>query len=527
MGSLGAFVFAVALVGGAGHDNTVLLDFSADWCEPCKLMVPTMRRLEMEGLPVRRVNVDQFPRLVEHWKVGSIPCYILVRDGREVERVVGAASYDRLARMFEKSGHTRPAASSDRGWASANPTDAVRSRPNDGPDAATYRGQSPDPGLARRVVEAASDFAGDLGNAARGGSPEPERSDVPNPDGSVASGSPVHSPGNTSLSNDRSASSDGSMRADHGTDDAERRAAESSVRLRLEESNGHAFGTGTIIDVHGDEALVVTCGHLFRESNGQAAIRIELVGIGTGSESGGPFPGQLIAYDAGDRDIALVSFRPGTPVRPAPVAATVESIRSGEPVFGMGCDHGGPLSILRGRITTVDRYSGRQAYAHNIEVSGEPVDGRSGGGLFNLKGELIGVCNAADPADHEGIYAGLKTVHWQLAQVGQERVFQTRASGETPIASRDGEPPARSGSSSHPSPADAVGTSDADRVSRSDATSANLLQALESGAELICVVRNASGGDKVLVLDADSRELLERLARAQLAERPPSGTIRR
>jgi S1-C subfamily serine protease len=51
------------------------------------------------------------------------------------------------------------------------------------------------------------------------------------------------------------------------------------------------------------------------------------------------------------------------------------------------------------------------------------VDGRSGGGLFNEQGELIGVCNAAAVEVDEGIYTALETIHWQIAAVDLEHLF--------------------------------------------------------------------------------------------------------
>ena len=50
----------------------------------------------------------------------------------------------------------------------------------------------------------------------------------------------------------------------------------SSVRLRVDDANGHSYGTGTIIDARSGEALVITCGHLFRDSQGKGPVMVEL-----------------------------------------------------------------------------------------------------------------------------------------------------------------------------------------------------------------------------------------------------------
>ena len=57
---------------------------------------------------------------------------------------------------------------------------------------------------------------------------------------------------------------------------AQQQALEATVRLRVVDATGVSHGTGTIIDVHGDEALVLTCGHIFRESQGRGEIFVEL-----------------------------------------------------------------------------------------------------------------------------------------------------------------------------------------------------------------------------------------------------------
>ena len=49
----------------------------------------------------------------------------------------------------------------------------------------------------------------------------------------------------------------------------------------MEDANGHSYGTGTIIDARGGEALVLTCGHIFRDSDGKGPITIDLVGLET------------------------------------------------------------------------------------------------------------------------------------------------------------------------------------------------------------------------------------------------------
>jgi thioredoxin 1 len=72
--------------------RTVLIDFTADWCGPCRTLAPVLRAVaERLGLSVGRVDADQCPRLVERFRVMALPTVLLLRDGTEVERLVGAA----------------------------------------------------------------------------------------------------------------------------------------------------------------------------------------------------------------------------------------------------------------------------------------------------------------------------------------------------------------------------------------------------------------------------------------------------
>ena len=142
-----------------------------------------------------------------------------------------------------------------------------------------------------------------------------------------------------------------------------------------------------------------------------------------------PLKGELIDFDF-YRDIGLVSIRPTLPVRPALISAPDQPLVAQTTVFSVGCDNGGQPHVERSRITRLNRYTGPP----NVEVSGAPTSGRSGGGLFAANGSLIGVCNAANEAENEGIYASLATIHWQLSQVGLDRLIPAPAQPAAAIA---------------------------------------------------------------------------------------------
>ena len=106
MVALDALALALVL---SGAGETVLLEFSAAWCGPCRSVAPTVERLAAEGYPIRPVDVDREPQLARQYGVTGVPCFVLLVDGREADRLMGAASYDRLVQMLAAE-RIRPAA---------------------------------------------------------------------------------------------------------------------------------------------------------------------------------------------------------------------------------------------------------------------------------------------------------------------------------------------------------------------------------------------------------------------------------
>ena len=72
-------------------EKTVLIDFYADWCGPCKMMAPVVERVasENEDLKVVKVNIDNEEELAIKYMVMSIPTLVVIKNGEEVNRIVG------------------------------------------------------------------------------------------------------------------------------------------------------------------------------------------------------------------------------------------------------------------------------------------------------------------------------------------------------------------------------------------------------------------------------------------------------
>ena len=70
-----------------------LFYFSADWCQPCKALGPTMDRVS-EQIQIHKINIDYEADVVQKYGVKNIPTVILVENGQEVRRFTGNRSYN-------------------------------------------------------------------------------------------------------------------------------------------------------------------------------------------------------------------------------------------------------------------------------------------------------------------------------------------------------------------------------------------------------------------------------------------------
>ena len=70
-----------------------LFYFSAEWCQPCKALGPTMDRVS-EQIQIHKINIDYEADVVQKYGVKNIPTVILVENGQEVRRFTGNRSYN-------------------------------------------------------------------------------------------------------------------------------------------------------------------------------------------------------------------------------------------------------------------------------------------------------------------------------------------------------------------------------------------------------------------------------------------------
>lgn len=424
---LQAALVACALAAPAGQEETVLLDFTATWCAPCRQMQPVVDRLAAQGYPVRKVDIDHDRATAERFRVSGVPCFVMVVGGRETGRIVGATSYEKLAGLF-------PAA----------------------------HGESAPNGRSWQLPAVASSALG--ANPQTGGTSAVDKTSI--------------------------------------APDVVQYLLAATVRIQIDDGDGNSVGTGTIVDSREGEALVLTCGHIFRDSKGQGRVTVDLYGEGAPQD----VPARVIAYDL-ESDVGFLSFRPGMNVAAAKIAPPGHSVRSGDPVVNIGCNHGETATARESRVTTIDKFIGPP----NLQVAGQPVQGRSGGGLFSADGYVIGVCNAADPEDDEGLYAALTAIHAELNQAGLAKFcLPTDAVAVAP-------PP------TFPSRMPALGSADPQAATVPTSSTSTVAPptpaaAIDAEAEVVCIIRSKNdpqGKSQVVVLDRASPELLRQLHEAQ------------
>jgi len=446
-------------------------------------MEPVVQQLGAAGYPVRMVNIDQDRALAAKFHVSSIPCFVLIVDGHEVQRIVGQNDISTLVAMFRRAGYD----------------------PSGRTSAVAKGGGSPN--------SAAETVAVDAGESTFAQGPA-----------TGDSAAPVD-------------------QQTHGADAAGRfsltqaQLLAACVRIKVADRTGNSYGSGTIIDVRNGEALVLTCGHLFRDSDGKGEIRVDIFGPGEPTQ----VPGHFIGCDL-EKDVGLVSIPARAPLQAIHVAPPGYTLHVNDSVATIGCSNGAPPTVQSSHVDSIGRFRGPP----NFQIAGQPVQGRSGGGVVSADGFTIGVCNAADPEDNEGLYAALASIYKELDRAKLSFVYQpaiTGASPDTALASAtlpsvvqpsDTEPavslaaaerdlpamPAKmpavappDGSTSATAAAP-IGKLPAGLTSDEAATLAELRQKAR-GAEVICIVRPLSdphARSEIIVLDKASPEFLQKLA---------------
>ena len=79
--------------------NRVLVDFYAEWCGPCKRLMPILEQID--SIDIIKVNTDLFPQLARTYGIMSIPTLILFDGGKEIRKEIGFKTKDEIEQMLK------------------------------------------------------------------------------------------------------------------------------------------------------------------------------------------------------------------------------------------------------------------------------------------------------------------------------------------------------------------------------------------------------------------------------------------
>ncbi len=445
----------------AADSRGIIYKFGASWCGPCQRVAPLVAKLEREGLPVKSVDIDQQKELANQFRVDRVPTFVLVVDGKEVDRVVGLMTEAELRQMAARIPTGNPPAIAQ---PSTSPV------PPPGPfeislgEAAPIRRPAEQPLKQEPVAPAAEPRSGLAGLWPFGREPEAQPTIRGNDStvGTTAENVGESSPGTAPMA--------------------------ASIRIRVRIGDKMNLGSGTIVSSRQGHTLIMTCGHIFRNFTAEGKIEVDAFHDGQSKL----FLAKLEKFDL-ESDVGLISIPTDQPLPQVPVARRDAAPADGAQVACIGCSGGENPSREQLRVTAIDRYEG----PHNIECTGVPVRGRSGGGLFNQRGELIGICIAADTQGQRGLYAGLFAVHKLLDECSLTALYEPVS---TPPAATPASHPAapellaNTGAAGFPerpvTPAASNAFNSMPPMTSEPAATANPLDVAAGSAEVVVIIRD-------------------------------------
>ena len=87
-------------------EKTVLVDFWAEWCGPCRMMGPAVESIAADyagRAKVGKLNVDQNQSVASRYNIRSIPTLLLFKNGQIQDQIIGAKPKDFIARLLDKN----------------------------------------------------------------------------------------------------------------------------------------------------------------------------------------------------------------------------------------------------------------------------------------------------------------------------------------------------------------------------------------------------------------------------------------
>ncbi|MDR2171609.1 MAG: trypsin-like peptidase domain-containing protein [Planctomycetaceae bacterium] len=418
--------FAAAEFSALPEPATKLFFITAANSSSCELAIPLMKEFAQKGYNIQTISVAQNPTVLKQFNITRLPAFILIQDDKIIDRIDGGSAPVVLKPMIQGM--------FDRVDQAARKNVTKISTPPANVAASNH--------YAKINENLNSTTNSNLNSTAITNSNATSTPTAP----SISPSTPLtfnsnnaNNVNHTDSFDSVAASASAAIAINNNIDDAKpnftnsdvellkRKFITSSVKLRVDSADGHSWGSGTIIDTRGADALILTCGHIFREAgvadnNGKISVEVHLYG----ENSSVKVYGRCIYYDL-EIDLALVVIVPPCPVHAIPVAPSNFAINAGQNVISVGCDGGADPTIRKHAIMSINKIStpsSNKLPFHYIQVSGAPVGGRSGGGLFSANGYLIGVCNTADPIQNDGHFVPAEIIRRVLDQQNLSVVYK-------------------------------------------------------------------------------------------------------
>lgn len=93
-------------IGNEIENGICALKFSAEWCGPCKRMAPMVEKLASEfshSAKFITIDVDDSPEIAQQFKIRSLPTFLVLKDGKEIERVQGMSLIEPLRKLLREA----------------------------------------------------------------------------------------------------------------------------------------------------------------------------------------------------------------------------------------------------------------------------------------------------------------------------------------------------------------------------------------------------------------------------------------
>ncbi|MEA5551880.1 thioredoxin [Anabaena cylindrica UHCC 0172] len=88
----------------SGSDVPVLVDFYADWCGPCQMMVPILEQVNAQlnnRLRIVKIDTEKYKELASQYQIAALPTLVLFKQGQPVERIEGVVQVPQLVQRLK------------------------------------------------------------------------------------------------------------------------------------------------------------------------------------------------------------------------------------------------------------------------------------------------------------------------------------------------------------------------------------------------------------------------------------------